>query len=368
MTVGTRAAKNLLLGLAVAFTFAHACQASDDSPCHSHCGIADVWAEFNAFEIKMSVSGQLHSAHWRGRFDRNTNDIQVEVENSDGEKLVRGKILMVGGRVLAVQGPITEQGYEIDALDAPVLEYQLILKLLSKALPNGPEEIRGKKAVNFKEEKEGISLATPSAGGTIPAPWRVRGEVRADSAAVVDFKLTLTSAGSKSTEIRETTFAGELSKDANAKIDDSISLEGWNLFGVGVQQRKTDNGTIYDYGAGPAPAAYRTVSDVRKRIAQDDYPGEPDASKDFTGFWKEDCEEAFGLQIMHYGPRGEYAVTFCGPGGCGDPSEERPTLITKDPNYQVVSESELKVPMGDSWETYRKCTTDTHPVLKYRER
>ncbi len=366
MTARTRLGNTLLQLLALAFVFVRVCGASDDGSCRTHCGIADVWTEFNAFEIRMSVSGQSEGAHWVGRFDKNTSDIQVDVENSDGGRIERGKILMVGGRVMAVQGPIAEQGYEIDALDAPVLEYQLLLKLLSKALPNGPTELKGKREIDLKEEKDGISLATPSAGGTIPAPWRLVGEVRADSADVIDYQVTLTSAAPSSKEIRETTLTGKLSKEANAKIDDGTPLQGWNLFGIGVQTRKTDNGTLYDYGAGPA-AAYKSVSDIRKKIAQDDYPGEPDASKDFTGFWKENCEEAFGLQIMHYGLHGEYTVTFCGPGGCGDPAEERLTFITKDSGYQVVSENEIRVPNGGGWETYHKCMTDTHPVLKYKE-
>jgi hypothetical protein len=149
---------------------------------------------------------------------------------------------------MAVQGPIIEHGYEIDALDAPVLEYQLVLKLLSKALPNGPAQISGKRDIDLKEEKEGISLATPSAGGAIPEPWSLRGELTLEAPDIVNYKLTLRWRASNSAEISETTLVGELSKSANAKIDDSMSLEGWNLFGVGVQTRKTDSGTIFDYG------------------------------------------------------------------------------------------------------------------------
>jgi hypothetical protein len=37
---------------------------------------------------------------------------------------------MVGGRVLATRGPATEPGYEIDALDAPLLEQELVFRLL----------------------------------------------------------------------------------------------------------------------------------------------------------------------------------------------------------------------------------------------
>ena len=114
---------------------------------------------------------------------------------------------------------------------------------------------------------------------------------------------------------------------------------------------------------------YKIVADIRKKIAEDDYPGEPDPSNNFTGFWKEDCEQAFGLQIMPYGKDGKYSVTFCGPGGCGTAGEDgKNTFITKDPDYEVVSESKIKVRNVDNgWDTYYRCTRDTHLILKYKQ-
>jgi hypothetical protein len=196
----------------------------------------------------------------------------------------------------------------------------------------------------------------------------VSGELNVIAPDVVEYRLTLTVAAPNSVHAGDTSFAGKLSKSQSAKIDDAMPLDQWTLFGVGVQIRKEAHGTAYDYGAGPTNTKYKTVADIRKKIADDDYPGEPDPSKNFTGFWKEHCEQAFGLQIMHYGTEGKYSVVFCGPGGCGQPgSEGRITFITKDPEYQVVSEREIKQRVSEGWETYHKCTMDTHPVLKYKE-
>ena len=47
-------------------------------------------------------------------------------------------------------------------------------------------------------------------------------------------------------------------------------------------------------------------------------------------------------------------------------ADRRPTFITGDKHYEVVSEDELIVSWG-SRETYRRCTKDTNPVLKYKE-
>ena len=90
------------------------------------------------------------------------------------------------------------------------------------------------------------------------------------------------------------------------------------------------------------------------------------AEEGFTGFWKTDCTHAFGLQIKPFGEPGLYSVSFCGPGGCFEPGTYRPnTKIRDDPNYQVVSEREIRVRGRDGWHTYFKCTAETNPVLRY---
>jgi len=277
---------------------------------------------------------------------------------------------MVGGRVLALQGKVAEPGYEIDALDGPVLEFQLLRRLLGASLPKGPAEVQGTRRIDFTNEKTGIQFATPSAEGYIPAPWHVRGQVRSTAGGVFEYELTLSytakqKPSDKGTK-QEAVFSGELSKTANAKIDDQMSLEGWNVLGLGVQTKKDGGTTTYDYGAGPAKSEYRTVADIRNELAKAAYIGEADPVKDFTGFWKGKCEDPFGVRIMHYGTDGKYSIVFCGPGGCGKP-DERLTFITKDPNFKVVNEDEIQESIGDGWQTYHRCTKDTHPVLKYEE-
>ena len=348
------------------------CSASSDETCGDPCGKPTVWNEFNKFELKMTVPKESGYSSWKGTFDKESSDIQIDVEAWDGKKTTRGKIFMVGGRVMITQGPVTEPGYEIDALDVPILEQELVFRLLGAALPNGPEGIRGVHKIDYTSEKTGIQFATPSAEGFIAAPWCVSGDINVVAPNVVGYQLKLTAAGTGNPAGQggkyAANFSGRLSKVASAKIDDSMPLGGWNLFGVGVQTRKEGNGTAIDYGAAPAPAPYKTVAEIRKKLAEDDYAGEPDPSKNFTGFWKEDCDQAFGLQIMPYGTDGKYSIVFCGPGGCGAPdSEGRITFITKDRHYEVISESEIKERSGDGWQAYHRCTKDTHPVLKYKD-
>lgn len=91
------------------------------------------------------------------------------------------------------------------------------------------------------------------------------------------------------------------------------------------------------------------------------------AQDTYSGFWKGNCAEPFGLQVMPTSD-GQYSVSFCGPGGCFEPGTYRPdTSLTGDPMYQVVDASHIKVRGRDGWTDYYKCTTETHPVLQYRE-
>lgn len=349
------------------------CAASSDKKCEDPCGTPTTWDDFNVFDLKVSNSQKPGYDSWQGKFDKDSGDGQIAVKNATDGKAVMGSILLIGGRFMAIRGLIAKQGYEIDALDAPVLQRQLVVRLLGEVLPNGPAEIERVRKIDFRNEKTGIQFATPSAQGFIAPPWHVSGDIRIVPPDTIEYQLVLAAgtAGRPTDQggAYSANFSGRLSKTANAKVDDDMSLHGWNLFELGVHSRKEGTSTLYDYGAAPVNGAYTNVADVRKKIAQDNYPGERDASKDFTGFWKENCDEAFGLQIMHHGREGRYSVVFCGPGGCGDPdSDGRDTFISKDSDYQVVSENEIKTRGANGWDTYRKCTKDTHPVLKFEER
>src|SRR5664279_2364458 len=167
------------------------CSAGEDEDCGDPCGKATPWNDFNVVELKMTVPNALEYAIWNSQIDTETHDIQVDVETSNGKEQKKGKILMVGGRVMATQGPITEPGYEIDALDAAILHQILVVRLLGASIPNGPTE-NGSQKVDFSNEKTGIQFATPSAQGFIAPPWKVKGDVRVFAGDGVEYSLALT--------------------------------------------------------------------------------------------------------------------------------------------------------------------------------
>ena len=271
---------------------------------------------------------------------------------------------------MLTKGLELESGYEVDALDSPVLSVRLLMIILGRIFPKGANEVVGVRSID-RSDSVGIKYATPSASGYIPAPWNVKGQVSKLVDGKVSYDLALTFPTEQ--QDKKSTFTvvmrGELGLLGRPVFRDADSLEGWKIYGMGPQQVTQGNETILDYGAKPQEnARLRTIGDVRAYVAAENHPGTRDATRDFTGFWKKECDEPFGLQIKHSGDEGKYSIVFCGPGGCGDPSQGRPTFISGDKWYQVISDDEL-VMIGRSGDRniYRRCTKETHPVLKYRQ-
>jgi Zn-dependent protease with chaperone function len=89
---------------------------------------------------------------------------------------------------------------------------------------------------------------------------------------------------------------------------------------------------------------------------------------DFTGLWKEDCEQLYGLQFKPLEKQGVYSVSLCGPAGCLDPGTYRPnTTVQGDPTYDVLYAEEIliKQPRGDST-SYVKCASEVMPEVPDR--
>jgi len=80
----------------------------------------------------------------------------------------------------------------------------------------------------------------------------------------------------------------------------------------------------------------------------------PSASHPMAGFWKQGCDQDFGLAIAPAGG-GMYSVSFCGPGGCFKPGTYRPnTPLVGDEAYEIVGLDTLKVYGHFGWSTYSR--------------
>jgi len=86
---------------------------------------------------------------------------------------------------------------------------------------------------------------------------------------------------------------------------------------------------------------------------------------DFTGFWKADCKQLYGIQFNPVGNSGSYSVSLCGPAGCFDSGTYRPvTTVQDDASYTVLNTDEILVREGPGrGRTYVKCADSLMPEM-----
>jgi hypothetical protein len=200
-----------------------------------------------------------------------TNTVAYEISSDQELKITtnaKGKhgqqetseIMLVNGRcqwMLAKNAPL-ERGYEIDALDAPVLTLKLVTELLRAAVPGGPGGITKSTAVNVREKTKPIEVNTASASGGIEAPWTLQGTIEPTATGQWSFDLTVT-------HDQPMHITGTWQKETAAPVfGDDMSLAGWQVLSIGPSKRVEENATIYDYGAQPSRQQPKTLGELRK--------------------------------------------------------------------------------------------------------
>jgi hypothetical protein len=255
-------------------------------------------------------------------FDHKALDISIDIATHGTKEPMAGTVGMVGGHVMLTKGLKLQPGYEIDALDAPVLSMRLVMILLKRVFPKGPEQIVGPTDVD-QTERVGIKYATPSASGYIAAPWHVKGTVSRLADGTLPFELALSfplQQPDKQTSSLTINMKGELDVLGRPVFRDTDSLEGWTTYGLGPQQTKQGSSTILDYGAEPQEdMRYRTIGDIRAFIAAENHPGVRDATKDFTGYGRRSATSRSAYRSSITGTRASIRSCFADPAAAGTP-------------------------------------------------
>jgi hypothetical protein len=86
---------------------------------------------------------------------------------------------------------------------------------------------------------------------------------------------------------------------------------------------------------------------------------------DYTGLWKGNCEDPFGVQIKPLRD-GLYSISFCKIDGCSAPGVYRPnTKIDNDPMYEPLSPTRIRLRHSEGgFTTYVKCAGETNPSTR----
>jgi hypothetical protein len=226
---------------------------------------ADVPAAWMANDISVaqSLPGKEPSASTRFEVGGG-GDARIEVNLRDGRTHTTGTIVLVGGRWMLTRGFTAPPGKEIAALDVATLNSQLVIVLLTAALPKGPPAPGSPQQVHFTEKGKPIRIATPSASAEYGPPWTVEGTVSVPAAGEpATFRLSFTF--SAQGRLTTTVFAGNIG-DSKSPVyfSDSMKLAGWTIRRVDSSQAQQPDGTNFGYGARPPVPKVATIGELRK--------------------------------------------------------------------------------------------------------
>jgi hypothetical protein len=222
------------------------------------------WAE--ADHIVVQTTRPNDSSYWRIELQTTPQDsARIDIEVRDDKQTEKGTILVVE-RGMATKDLTVVQGYEIDALDVPVLQTQLVLALLRRAFPRGPAAVREEDRVDITERRSRIEVAAGHAAFAVyGVPWSLRGAVRRKQGGLIEYALTFTafvgsvSGGQASRLVCQ--LAGMVRKLPNPfALPDSFALQGWRVFRLGPSLERS----CLDYVARPLETPCRTVAELRQ--------------------------------------------------------------------------------------------------------
>jgi hypothetical protein len=194
-------------------------------------------------------------------------DMRIGIEEREGGTDTSRELLLISGRFLAVRGAKLPPGYEIDALDAAALSWQLAGRLLTTAAPGDPSNLRAPVRIALSESRAPISVSTNSAEETFPPPWSARGRVNPIGDGRIDFDFAFSFHSSvPPSEAMEVHYSGRWENASPAlAIEDGTSLSGWSVYVLGSRRRnEKGQGEMVDFGATPVKSAYGTVGDLRR--------------------------------------------------------------------------------------------------------
>lgn len=177
-------------------------------------------------------------------------------------------LLLVNGRALAVRGAIPVQREVLDLVDDVMLNQQLATRLLQQASPLGPELVIAPQPVQVDESGDAISIETTNTTRSYYPPWKLRGQLRRETADSVGFDLQFNAqpAGA-ATRTEKYALSGIWQQQSPAKqIPDDFSLQGWSVYRIRVGTRSVGDISMAAYVTTPDSRRYQTLGELRSAL------------------------------------------------------------------------------------------------------
>jgi len=192
--------------------------------------LAQTSAAWAPNDISVSQSVPEQAGITGSRFEVGANgDARIAIERRAGSSHTAGTILLVAGRWMLTQGFSGAAAEELTALDAAAVNSQLVIVLLTAALPNGAPAAGPPQHLRVAEKAQPIRITTASSSAEYGAPWTVVGAVtvqHTDGPASYQLSFTYSDQGVARTKDLSGNVGNEKSP---LSLPDSMKLAGWKI-------------------------------------------------------------------------------------------------------------------------------------------
>jgi len=227
------------------------------------------WYRAGHVTLRLKDTMRDFSAAWQ--FDRadNGDNRVIREERRDG-KAVNGTVMSIcDDQALLMTGLTPERRHEMRELDEPVLHLQLVLRLLARAVPEGPAAFGGDKLVEINEPVTAIRVRKgQDARRDFNVPWQARGRIKREGGGEIAYEIVLNHAGNTPQEPRtELQLAGVWREASRARsFDNAMEIADWQVFRVNPVPVTTGGNTVFEQMASTKPLRYATLGHLRRHI------------------------------------------------------------------------------------------------------
>ncbi len=227
------------------------------------------WYRAGHVTLRLTDAAHDFSAAWQ--FDRADNgDNRVIREERRGNVAVNATVMAVcDDLALVMKGATPERRHELREIDDPVLHLQMLLRLLARAVPEGPVAFGNDKLVEISEATNAIRVRKGmDTRRDFNAPWQARGRIQRAAGGEIAFELVLNHAGNEAKDARtELKLAGVWRQQSRAQsFDDAMEIADWQVFRVDPVPVSSGGNTHIESVAASRPLRYATLGHLRRHI------------------------------------------------------------------------------------------------------
>jgi hypothetical protein len=232
---------------------------------------ATLWYEAGHVELMVTDAPRGLAASWQ--FDRADNgDVRIIKEERRGASMASGTLLSVcGDQALLFKDIVPARQGELQELNEPVLHLQLVLRLLARALPQGPLALAEPVSIDIGDDENPLRVRKDfRTHMEFGVPWHARGMVSGGSAGEARFDFNFDYANGAAGKGRfGLKLAGRWQRQSSVRaFADALPLAGWRVHRVDTVAETIGGNTMLASVAMPAPLQFATLGELRQRIEQ----------------------------------------------------------------------------------------------------